>query len=196
VTRDPLDRYYTPHGLASAAWREFCSALKLTRRPIALLEPCCGAGAFGLAALHYPCERWRPLNVVGCDLDAGAPAPFRVDLCAVSDWTPEIVATPPELAAPLILTNPHYGRAREVVEVHRELQRRTGAAALGLLLRLTALEQLEADPPSHVVVWRQRPRWEGPGGALHRQSDSVGPILAIWSADAPGSSINWSKDWR
>lgn len=187
--RDPLDRYYTPPALAAAAWRELCAAMPL-HRVEAVLEPCCGAGAMGRAALEGAV---RPQLVVGCDVDPGAAAPFQVDRVPVAEWCPDIGD---DGGMRVIFTNPHYGRARDIVAVHRRLQRRTGADVLALLLRASALKQLGDDPPGLVILWRQRPRWGGPGGALHPSSDSVGSCLCVWSRRPGPSRIVWGKAWR
>jgi len=169
--RDPLDRYYTDDRLAAG-----CLSWLLARfpEPAALLEPCAGGGAFGRAA-----RRALPEVIVrGCDVDPDAAPGFPCDLVSSPDWRPDVGASWPVW----IVTNPHYVGVYDTVTNMRDLQRRTNASVLALLLRATTLEQLMAgaDRPALVAISDLRPKWGGVGGARHKTGDNCGSVLCVW----------------
>lgn len=187
MPRDPLDRYYTPDALAEACLRFMEKELRYPP-PLTVYEPCAGGGAFGRAAM-----RLRPQTTVrGCDPDPEAAPGYPVDRCTVEDWQAPV-------AQCAVFTNPHYANVYDTIRTLRDLQWRTGAFYLGLLLRATTVEHLmhSGDPPFVLAVSRQRPRWGGPGGAALTSSDTCGSVWALWHAEfSTNTTIHALPDWR
>jgi len=188
--RDPLDRYYTPDALADAVVRA------LIRRaggqvPDLLLEPCAGAGPFGRAALAQGVAAAR-----GCDVDPEARPGFELDLVDVADWRPDVGRA----RDVWVVTNPHYRGVYETVQTMRDLQARTSARILALLLRATTIEQLmhRGDPPAELYVSDLRPRWGGPGGEALTSGDTCGSVVAVWGRQPLRTStvIHALPAWR
>lgn len=194
--RHVADAYFTPAPLARMCL-EMMAQFGLMSQPGRVLEPACGAGAFGREVANL----WpNNVNVRGCDIEDHR-APFSVDLCPVEKWRP--------LAAgwTWVVTNPPYRGIRGTIPIYRQLQRSVNLpqapAALGLLLRGTMLAGLvrSDDPPHAVFSTDQRPKWEGPGGALHDDTDRVDAIFAVWwtpDKAAPGTPVpvRPMPDWR
>lgn len=193
MPRDPLDRYYTPDGLAQTCLRVLIE--RLHQPPAVLLEPCSGAGAFGRAALAAGVR-----HVLGCDIDPAADPGYPCERVAAADWAPAIPAAAGARPDVWIVTNPHYQGVYETVATMRRLQAQTGARLLGLLLRATTIEQLmnRADPPAALWVSDLRPRWGGPGGADLASGDTCGSVLAVWGRQplTTATTIHGMPAWR
>lgn len=189
MSRDALDRYYTPDALAEACLRALA---ELTwGEPTRVLEPYAGGGAF----LRTARRLWPSVDVAGCDVDPDAPAlaaGLGVDLCPAAEWSPR-----PGVAG-WVVSNPPYRDVYETVAEARALMARCAARRLGLLLRATALTRLVGldDPPAHVYLARQRPRWGGPGGAALRSADSVDAAFCVWEPDVVYRTELHPMDWR
>jgi hypothetical protein len=186
--RDELDRYYTPDALAEACLE--LMLVGLADAPFRFAEPCCGGGAFGRAALRLV----PSMRVKGCDIDPEASPGFAFDVCSLDDWHPGDLD--------LIATNPPYKSVYEAVAKMRALQLDRRAGRLGLLLRATTIEQIMCsdDPPDEVFVTKQRARWGGAGGALHKSGDSCGSAFMVWHSGPPNiekdTTIKGMADWR
>ena len=153
MTRDPLDRYYTPDALARACLRAVAELVN--NEPARVLEPYAGGGAFMRAARRM----WPHVDVAGCDVDPEAPAltapeGLQVQVCPAAEWEPS------PWPVPWVVSNPPYRDVYETVAEARALQARCHGSRLGLLLRATVLSRLMTsdDPPAHVFLARQRPR--------------------------------------
>ena len=169
MSRDPLDRYYTPPELAEACVRWLRTHWLRER----LYDPCAGGGAWLDAARRVSPE----LEVGGRDIDPEAPAVLdgRAELGSLAEWRPSGKPC-------LVATNPPYGQVDDWIEIlldHLHAERVSGVA---LLMRLTAIEWLmDMDTrPDDLVVSSQRARWGGPGGAQYASGDSCGTVLAVW----------------
>lgn len=188
MSRDPLDRYYTPDALALGCIRWLD---RVMGQPMRLLEPCSGGGAFGRAAL----AEWPGTTVVGCDIDPQADPGYPCEQVAVADWQPGSAR-----GITAIVTNPHYVGVYATVAAMRQLQARIGAAYLALLLRETTIGQLMAgdDRPHRIAVSPIRPRWGGPGGATLKSGDTCGSALMVWGRSVLTSptSIEALPAWR
>jgi hypothetical protein len=188
MSRDPLDRYYTPDALALGCIRWLDRTMG---QPSHLLEPCSGGGAFGRAAL----AEWPGVTVAGCDPDPEAAPGYPCERVAAADWRPALV---PGFTA--IVTNPHYVGVYATVAAMRALQRQVRAGYLALLLRETTIGQLMAsdDPPHRIAVSPIRPRWGGAGGAALGSSDLCGSALMVWgrSPAASTTTIEALPAWR
>jgi hypothetical protein len=192
TARDPLDRYYTPDALAEACLLAMAPA-SWRLLPARVIEPYAGGGAYLRAARRL----WPGVYVMGCDVDPDAPAlapgaGLHVTRCPTADYTP----LPDGLT--WVVSNPPYRDVYETVAEARGLMRRCVADRLGLLLRATALSRLMVsdDPPAHVYIARQRPRWGGPGGAGLRSGDSVDAVWCVWEAGPVDCATLRGLDWR
>ena len=112
MTRDPLDRYYTPDALALGCIRWLDRTMG---QPSRVLEPCSGGGPFGRAAL----AEWPGVAVTGCDPDPEAFPGYLCDRVPLADWRPAVAR-----GITAIVTNPHYVGVYETVATLRDLQRR------------------------------------------------------------------------
>jgi len=189
--RDPLDRYYTPEPLAKTLvhWTHETIAQE---PPDFVLEPCAGDGVFGRMAMQVFST---PCAVRGCDVDPDATPGYPWDQVSVEAWRPQTEGNT------WILTNPHYTGVYETISRLRNLQNRTQARLLGLLLRATTIEQMMnlGDPPHILAVSDIRPRWRGPGGALHPSGDTCGSVWCIWTSMnkiTSGSNLHGLPHWR
>ena len=191
MTRDPLDRYYTPDALAQACLRAMAD-VSWGFDPLRVIEPYAGGGAFLRAALRL----WPTVYPEGCDVDPEAPvlaAPdLHVQACPAAEYCPA------PYGLTWIVSNPPYRDVYETVDEARELQARVQGTRMGLLLRATVLSRLMCsdDPPAHVFIARQRPRWGGPGGAAVKSSDSVDAAFCVWEAGTVGHAVLRGLDWR
>ena len=182
--RDPLDRYYTPNGLA----RTLTGLLEIDP-PRIVVEPSCGPGAFIRAAR----ARWPGALVLGVDLDpdlqADAAPPilgdyltadlgFRPDLVLGVDLDPDLQAdaAPPILGdyltadlgfrPDLVLGNPPFALARQFVERSLEILRRGGVCAFLLPATIGHLRGWsEIQLPSVEIPLIGRPSFLSPTGA-------------------------------
>ena len=193
MSRDPLDRYYTPDALALGCMRALLSG---AHRPDVVLEPCSGGGAFGRAALSLGVSA-----ALGCDIDPDAAPGYPCERVPAATWSPAL----PDGKRVWIVTNPHYVGVYETVAALRALQERTGAEVLALLLRETTIGQLMCgtDPPHALHVSAIRPRWGGAGGAGLSSGDTCGSVLSVWRRRAPGletwgipTTIHALPPWR
>lgn len=179
MTRDPLDRYYTPDALALGCMRALLAGAHV---PDVVLEPCSGGGAFGRAALACGVP-----SALGCDVDPEAAPGYPCDRVPAAAWTPPISAG----QRVWIVTNPHYVGVYDTVAALRALQARTGAEVLALLLRETTIGQLmcSGDPPHALHVSAIRPRWGGAGGAGLSSGDTCGSVLSVWRRRPAGMDL-------
>lgn len=191
TARDPLDRYYTPDALARACLRAVAELVN--NEPARVLEPYAGGGAFMRAARRL----WSHVEVAGCDVDPEAPAltapeGLQVQVCPAAEWEPS------PWPVPWVVSNPPYRDVYETVAEARALQARCHGSRLGLLLRATVLSRLMTsdDPPAHVFIARQRPRWGGPGGAALKASDSVDAAWCVWEREVVYRTELHPLDWR
>ena len=188
MSRDPLDRYYTPPELAEACVRW----LRLHGLRDRLYDPCAGGGAWLDAARRVDPE----MQVGGRDIDQDAPAVLdgRAECGGLAEWQP---------AADLwfVATNPPYGQVDDWIRILLDHLRAERIAGVALLMRLTAIEWLMeiALPPDDLVVSSQRARWGGPGGAQYASGDSCGVVLAVWRTTTmhrPNARIWPLGQWR
>jgi len=191
MSRDPLDRYYTPDALAETCLRVLVD--QAGQLPAVLLEPCAGGGAFGRAAM-----RLGVVDVHGCDIDPDAAPGYRCAAVAVEDWRPHWA---PRAAGDVwIATNPHYAGVYQTVRTMRALQAHTNARVLALLLRATTIEQLMHRDDAPAVLWVSdlRPRWGGPGGANLTSGDTCGSVFAVWGRQPlrTATTIHALPAWR
>ncbi len=170
--RDTLDRYYTPLPAALAC----CRALReagLSTVP-SMLEPAVGAGAWVTAARRV----WPEVYVSACDLDPAADGLALADVAQVADFTDSRWVEQGDYA--LVAGNrPYADPLQRWVDRALEL-----APAVAFLERGTILgsdERLawwQANPPTHVWVLAQRPRWGGM--SPHYGGDSSDTVLVLW----------------
>lgn len=192
MSRDPLDRYYTPEPLAEALVRWTHKNIE-SEAPEFVLEPCAGDGAFGRMSMRVFSK--SPDFVQGCDIDPESDPGYPCVRVGVEEWEPRVEGSV------WILTNPHYTSVYETISRLRNLQSRSEARLLGLLLRATTIEQIMnlGDPPHVLAVSDIRPRWRGPGGALHSTGDNCGSVWCVWTSMdkiTSGSKIHGLPHWR
>lgn len=176
TTRDPLDRYYTPEGLALQLTREvrrrFFSKTG-QKFPTTILEPSAGGGAFVRASrIVFPTSR-----IVSWDID-----PEATSDKAAKHHTGDWLNAPPALDVQLVIGNPPYKHAQEFVERSIfEVSEYGGVVAY--LLRLAFLESrkrkpfFDKHPPAHVIVLSERPSFTTNG-----KTDGCAYGFFIWDS--------------
>lgn len=215
MTREPMDRYYTPQHV----WAEVLSDLRpVFGEPRCIIDPCVGGGSLQRAAR----SKGIRLHVVG-DLDPLAPGLENevhhigsvVGDMGVAAWSRFIRAC---VSAPntWIITNPPYADADTVGSLLR-FHRRVETDLLVLLLRASILKGLVSSRelrPREVVYLDSRPIWEGPGGALLLQeaqararkagkpipttapADMVDTVVCVWGPEASGTGRTTLRSMR
>ena len=149
--RDPLDRYYTPNGLA----RTLTGLLEIDP-PRIVVEPSCGPGAFIRAAR----ARWPGALVLGVDLDPDLQADAAPPI--LGDYLTADLGIVPDL----VLGNPPFALARQFVERSLEILRRGGVCAFLLPATIGHLRGWsEIQLPSVEIPLIGRPSFLSPTGA-------------------------------
>ena len=120
--RDPLERHYTPIGLAAA-----CLARLPDLRMPRVLEPSVGGGAFVRAAR----QRWAGCAVVAVDLDPGAEGFALADVALHQDFVSGLDVGPCDIA----VGNPPF--ADGVAHVRRALE---AAPLVAFILPIAKIE--------------------------------------------------------
>lgn len=184
--RDPLDHYPTPAALVESAL-----ALVESGGVDRVLDPGCGAGAWGIGAR----ARWPGAWISGVDLDH-----WRLGLAAQSGAYSDLVlgdflhqAAPVGGAFDLVVGNPPYKHAESFVLRSLDLVRPGGAVVF--LLRLAWLEsrgrfdRLFSGParPWRVLTLVGRPSFTGNG-----RSDSTAYAVFQWVRGWRGVTV---LDW-
>jgi len=166
--QDPLDVYDTPEDAVLpilneiAMWRHGSNLKRLHMKETAILEPCAGSGAI-LSLL-----RDRNHAAIGWDI-----APQAEGVCAVDFLAIDL---PP--CFDLIITNPPFSKAQEIIDKARSLLLPDGMAVM--LLRLAYLEsQTRAEwwkawMPERIYVLSKRPSFTGKG------TDSAAYAWFVW----------------
>ena len=188
MSRDPLDRYYTPPRFADAICdylaREGCM-------PASILDPSAGGGHL-LARARL---RWPDAKTLGADVDPEATGHEHcTERWLHFDWLSAPVGGAPE-RADLVLTNPPYRGAVDHLE-------RSIAAADKWCVAILRGTILESD--ARVDFWRHHPPWRvlrcvqrvsfiGTGS-----SDTVSPSVIIWRTGGMWSAETTMDllDWR
>lgn len=148
--RDPLDRYYTPGGLA----RTLTGLLEIDE-PRLVVEPSCGPGAFLRAAR----ARWPGARVVGIDLDPGLQAGEEPPI--LGNFLTLPLPDPPDL----VLGNPPFALSRRFVLRSLEILRPGGVCAFLLPATIGHLRGwADTQLPSVEIPLIGRPSFLAPGG--------------------------------
>jgi hypothetical protein len=169
MSRDKLDRYYTPDALALAIVRAVEDEVGRSRWDTIrrVIEPSVGGGAF-LRAIPY---LWPRVEIRGYDVDATAPGLARCQEPVVGDW----LAAGEIPGADLVIGNPPYRDAEAHIRV--SLGR---APLVCLLLRASILggqarrALWREHPPRRVWSVVGRPSFTGGG------TDSSEYVVVLW----------------
>lgn len=178
MSRDPLDRYYTP------TWAVLALLRRLNLKPgTHVLEPFAGTGRIAEALREADCR------VVTNDLDDGVEADYHDDF---RSWYWSISKFP------WIITNPPYKTAKgdslDWVKLCRERSRNTA-----LLLRAAWLEParsraefLATDPPTS-LLFLPRVNFDGPSCSSSCPHASV---WAIWEEAPSLPPVSFAEQWE
>lgn len=126
LVRDPLERHYTPIGLAELAVARLC---ELWPTPSALVEPSVGGGAFLSAML----ERWVGARSLACDLDPNAGGLEHADRGDWADaglWLAELAELEALDRCAWVVGNPPFSQAQS----HIRAARRNGLPLVAFIL--------------------------------------------------------------
>lgn len=180
MTRDPLDRYYTPDEVAAAV-------VRWLRIPphYAICEPSVGSGSW-VRALRAAGHTGR---IIGCDIDPDAAGLQLVDEAHVGDW----VEVAPRVRADLHLGNPPFRPLVAHVEASLAVCTRVVTLARPSILEGTQKRApwLGRRRPVREWTFLERIGFGGPAG-VEGGEDSVCHTMLFWS---PGkTSGGWHRD--
>ena len=164
MTRDALDRYFTPRAAAQELLRELAPRLTETTYGY-VVDPAAGRGALlDAAALELPDYKWS--ERVGYEIDADAAAYMRKHPHNVKEI--DFLTAPSDGAmVDLYISNPPYSLGQEFVQ--KMLDDRGPYSIVACLLRLGFLasqkrtEFWRANPPSALRILSARPSFTGDG---------------------------------
>jgi hypothetical protein len=186
VTRDPLDRYYTPDRLARAVvaylrrhhWSRRTPLLDVLR----VVEPSVGSGAWVRALRDV-----EACHVTGYDLDGAATGLAECDVAHVDDWATAPLTERWDWA----IGNPPYKDA--TAHIARALKTADNVA---MLVRATWLHAqsrallLSAHRPCAILAVRGRPSFTAGG------TDTSDYVVVVWRDEWRGpTTFDW-LDWR
>lgn len=186
MPRLPNDNYETPQWAVNAL-------LENHRLPFPVgkvLEPCAGSGAI-IRAFYSKYWPWRMEAFKFTAID------IRQQPCDVlPSWADKVhcadfLTWEPDEEYSVIITNPPYSIAQEIVEHALEIARRqTKPAEVIMLLRLAFLESekrydfWQKNPPNKVLVLSSRPSFTGDGG-----TDATAYAWFVWTPDSHSQEI-------
>ena len=185
MTRAALDAYYTPDQVAGRCCRWLSTRI---RRPVSIVEPSVGGGAWVRAARRI----WPTARIDGCDVDPAAEGLALISEPQVGSW----LSHPYGVAATwsLVLGNPPY----DEVDGHIFAALHHGET-VALLLRetITGGQQRWRDlwrlyPPSRLGKLPDRVSWGG--GSSHASPDTVGHVLVVWERGQVSTRWEWIPD--
>jgi len=187
MSRDALDRYYTPHDgivtwLLTLHPQILMPDLANLDKTSTVLEPCAGTGRIAR------CLRAHGLDVITGDYDK------EVDVDHHWDFTLAAHTTAP--ATDWIITNPPYKRATDMV-----IAARARCARVAMLMRLTWMEPTferrriwtrPGQAPQYVHPIHPRPSFDGVG------TDSATVAWFVWTPDSrcDGTILLPIVDWH
>lgn len=142
MSRDPLDRHYTPDALALRCVLMLSDSMP---EPEVVWEPHVGGGAFVRAVRSV----WPSAHIIGSDIDPDAEGLLLCDEAHVGD------ALDLDVRADLVLGNPPFSGTTAIAHVTHA---KRAAPVVGFILPWSLLggvqrwaEHMDADPP----VWSQ-----------------------------------------
>lgn len=187
MPRRENDHYETPAWVVDALLDNH----SLPMRGSGVLEPCAGSGAIIRAIDQYYFQRAmkRSFPFVAVDIQPDNEKALRE--CATFVRITDFLAWEPHGTYNVIITNPPYSIAQQVVERALEIARRQDEPAeVIMLLRLAFLESEKRyefwrqNPPSKVLVLAARPSFTGDG-----KTDSAAYAWFVWSPSCHSQEI-------
>jgi hypothetical protein len=179
---DPLDRCYTPIGLARAVVDDLL-ARGILRPGMVACEPCAGAGSFVIALTE------RGIEVDAFDVDSTAPA--LLDAGDAVAGVRDFLTLPPD-TYDIIVTNPPFSLAREFV-AHGLRVAPIVSYLLPVMFEGTErYAQGVFDHYADRTAWAERPAFYGPG--VKRKPGKDGKIRKSGGAQMSYATMTWRRD--